>query len=152
VLTILIGRIAEDPNSRMLHLDYSRDPLSCSEPENRNANGPGKRITVHRNDAERMAWQSKAAQFSRTAIQHVKEHALSEFNFDRFAMARVASKGKKSSAAPAERCEKERYRMSTSNVDTRPIDVGCVDSESRLVKISGFDGSSPLASFPRISA
>src|SRR5579862_6959128 len=76
VSAIVVGEVANDPYSGMVHLNDSGDALRGSEPEHRNRGGMWHGIAVERDHFERMSRQRQAANFCRASIQNMKEDAL----------------------------------------------------------------------------
>src|SRR5579862_6048472 len=76
VAAIIIGEVAHDPYSGMIHLNDSGDALRGSEPEHRNGGGMWHGIAIERDHFERMSRQRQAANFCRASIQNMKEDAL----------------------------------------------------------------------------
>ena len=84
---IIIGKISQDPDSRMVHLDDCRNAFSCAQPEHRHAHRIRHGIPVQSHDQEGMPRQREAANFGGAAIQYVKQNSFAMLHTDRFTMA-----------------------------------------------------------------
>src|SRR5579862_4752787 len=68
MMTVVVGKIAHDPHSRMIHFDDSRDALRRAEPEHGYANRFGQGIAIHRNYAETVPGKRKASDLPGAAV------------------------------------------------------------------------------------
>ena len=87
VCAVVVSEIAHQPHARMRHLDDRGDALRRAQPQDRHVRRRRDGIAVERDDAKHVTGQRQAADFGRTGIQHVEQHALSLLHADRVAMA-----------------------------------------------------------------
>ena len=80
VMTVVVGEIAHDPNSRMIHFNDGGDTFGGAKPKTGDADGLRQGIAVHCDDAEGVAWESEAADLAGAAVEDVEEDALALFD------------------------------------------------------------------------
>ena len=85
-LAVVVGKIAHDPDARMVHLDDGRDALGRPEPEHRHVLRRRHRIAVERDDFERVSGQREAADFAGAGVQDVEQHAFALLHADGLAV------------------------------------------------------------------
>src|SRR5215510_15649283 len=88
---VVIRKIAQNPHPWMVHFNNSGDPFRCAEPQNGDSHGIGNQVAVERNDFKGVAWQRKAPNFRRAAVQDMKENPLAIFYAYRFAVTKHAA-------------------------------------------------------------
>ncbi len=91
VMTVIVGQVAHDPNTRMIHLNDGGNAFCGSQPQTRYAHRFGERVAIHRDHTEAVSRQSQTANLGRTAIQNVKQHALPLFHPDRLSVTQHVS-------------------------------------------------------------
>ena len=77
VFAVVIGKIAHDPDSRMVHFDNGGDALRRSQPEAGNPNRIGKQIAVHCDNRESVSRKCEAPNLACASIQYMEEDLLS---------------------------------------------------------------------------
>ena len=81
----------------MVHAYDGRYPFGGAQPENRNVGGCSHGVTVERDNVERVTRKGEAANLAGARVEDVKQHPLSLFYANRFAMAEHAAVDRKQS-------------------------------------------------------
>ena len=86
VVPVIVVKVPQNPNARMIHFDDGRNPFRCPQPQNGNRGWIRHWISIERDDLEGMTGQGEAADLRRTSVEDMKENTLSLLYPDRFAM------------------------------------------------------------------
>src|SRR5438552_6553484 len=76
VLPVVIGEIAYDPDTRMIHFHNGGDTFSRAQPQDRHLRRVRNGIAIERDDLKRVARQCQAANLRSASIQNVKKDAF----------------------------------------------------------------------------
>src|SRR5580700_8022907 len=73
---IIVIEIAQDPDTGMIHLDGRGDAFSSAKPEDGHFGGIRHRISIERDELERVTGQRQAANFCSASVEDMKQDAF----------------------------------------------------------------------------